>query len=50
MENEKPNFYQSNTIIDEKSLMLAVTNQKMKNWEIANVEFVGTNETWDKAF
>ena len=30
--------------------MLAVTNNSLKNWDLKDVEFIGTNEKWEKAF
>lgn len=44
--NDKPDFQQQDSIINDKGVLLAVTNKNIKTWYLNNVKFCGTNDDW----
>ena len=42
-------FIQKNSIIDAKSIILAVTNQFIKYWELIQIKFCGNDMIWEIA-
>lgn len=45
-DHDKPDFLQQDSIIDDKGVLLAVTNKRIKTWHLKNVKFCGTNDDW----
>ena len=44
--NDKPDFQQQDSIINDKGVLLAVTNRKIRTWYLNNVKFCGSNDDW----
>lgn len=50
LESEKEHLKQQNSILDAKSVMLAVSSDKLKNWTLDNIKFSGTNQEWEQVY
>lgn len=48
--NDKADFQQQDSIINDKGVLLAVTNKNIKTWYLNNVKFCGTNDDWQKTY
>jgi len=49
-DNEKPNFIQQNSILNDKVIMLAVTNKNIRTWGLNNIKFCGTDMQWQRTY
>lgn len=50
LESDKEDLRQENSILDAKSVMLAVTSQTLKYWTLDNIKFSGTNHEWEEVY
>jgi len=48
--NDKQKFVQQDSIIDDKSIMMAVCNRHIETWTLNNVKFCGTHQEWQKTY
>ena len=50
LESDKEHLTQENSILDAKSVMLAVSSESLKFWTLDNIKFSGSNHEWEEVY